>query len=389
MTNPVHDQQPATAALALAMMLALAAAAIPSAHAQAYKVLYSFKSGTDGNIPQAGLVRDPAGNLYGTTSAGGASNSGTVFKLSKTGAETLLHSFAGGVNGDGALPLAGLVRDSAGNLYGTTYSGGSASNFGTVYKVDSAGVESVLYTFAGGTFGANPESVLVRDAAGNLYGTTFNGGAANAGTVFKVDSTGAETVLYSFTGSPDGANPAAGLIPDASGNFYGTTAFGGASQRGTVFKVDATGAETVLYSFAADGAFPFAGLIRDAAGNLYGTTSQGGVDNLGTVFKVNSAGAESLLHAFNGSNNGAYPYAALIRDGAGNLYGTTERGGLGDGGTVFKLDKTGAETVIHGFGGAAGRAPLAGLILSPASILYGTTMSGGTSNNGVVFELKP
>jgi uncharacterized repeat protein (TIGR03803 family) len=258
-------------ALGLAATSMLAALLTPPAQAQTYTVLHRF-TGADGARPAATLIADPAGSLFGTTYAGGVSGYGTVFKLDKTGL-TVLHSFTGGA--DGGTLLGSLVRDSAGNLYGTTESGG-AGGLGTVFKLDATGTETVLHSFAGGSDGANPHAGLIRDAAGNLYGTTKFGGPSGDGVVFKVDKSG-ERVLHSFTGT-DGAKPAAALIQDSAGNLYGTTSFGGAAGAGTVFKLDTTGTETVLYSFSggADGSNPF-GLIQDSSGNLYGTTIRGGI----------------------------------------------------------------------------------------------------------------
>ena len=242
--------------------------------------MHSFTGGADGSDPYAGLIRDSAGNLYGTTLLGGASGAGVVFKVDTTGTETVLHSFSGGT--DGGAPQAGLIRGSAGDLYGTTVQDG-ASGAGVVFKLDAIG-ETVLYSFTGGADGSNPFGSLVRDSAGNLYGTTESGGASGAGVVFKLDTTGTETVLYSFTGDADGGYPYAGLIRDSAGNLYGTTSSGGASGQGVVFELDTTGTETVLYSFTtgADGAFPYAGLIRNSAGNLYGTATYG----YGVVFRI-------------------------------------------------------------------------------------------------------
>jgi uncharacterized repeat protein (TIGR03803 family) len=219
---------------------------------------------------------------------GGSSGYGTVFKVDTSHNETVLHNFKGFMNSDGAYPiLAGLIRDKAGNLYGTTLGGGSF-NGGTVFKVDTSGNEYVLYSFSGGTDGANPEGSLVLDKAGNLFGTTTQGGSSGYGTVFKLDTTGKESVLHSFTSVPDGAYPAgAGLVLDKAGNLFGTTTQGGSSNNGTVFKVDTSGNETVLHGFMnSDGARPFAGLIRDKAGSLYGTTFNGGSSGYGTVFKL-------------------------------------------------------------------------------------------------------
>jgi uncharacterized repeat protein (TIGR03803 family) len=262
-----------------------------------------------------------------------------VFKLDSSGHETILHSFAG-PPADGANPFAGLIRDSAGNLNGTTYFGGT-SHFGVVFKLDSSGHETVLHSFAAHDDGRHPVAGrLVGDSAGNLYGTTSGGGASNFGVVFKLDSTGHETVLHSFAGPPaDGGYPA-GPIRDSAGNLYGTAQIGGASNKGVVFKLDSTGHETILYSFAgppADGANPFAGLIRDSAGNLYGTTAYGGTSNFGVVFKLDSTGHETVLHSFAGAPADGSGPGELIRDLAGNLYGTTSHGGTKNFGVVFKL----------------------------------------------------
>jgi uncharacterized repeat protein (TIGR03803 family) len=385
----------ASVALALPVMLVPTLVANPSAQAQTFTVLYSFTGGADGYAPFAGLIRDAAGNLYGTTIEGGGSNEGTVFKLDTTGAETVLHSFTGAPL-DGKYPNAGLVRDAVGNLYGTTYLGGT-SDKGTVFKVDTTGTETVLHSFAGGpTDGARPLAALVWDPAGNLYGTTGYGGAFRSGTVFKVDTIGTETVLYSFTGRVGGSTPYAALFRDAAGNFYGTTISGGASNNcsggcGTVFKLDTTGKETVLHGFrggTADGANPYSSLIRDAAGNFYGTTFGGGGSELGTVFKLDTTGKETVLHSFTGMPDGLGPYAGLLRDAAGNLYGTTNFGGGSNMGTVFKLDTTGSEIVLHSFTGMPdGTFPYAGLLRDAAGNLYGTTSYGGASGFGTVFKL--
>jgi uncharacterized repeat protein (TIGR03803 family) len=198
----------------------------------------------------------------------------------------VLYNFTGGA--DGGYPFTGVIRDSAGNLYGTAELGGT-SGAGVVYKVDTAGQETVLYSFTGGTDGGYPEYAgVIRDAAGNLYGTTNSGGTSGSGVVYKVDTKGQQTVLHSFTGSADGSQPEAGVVRDSVGNLYGTTTSGGASGAGVVYKVDTAGQETVLYSFTGgtDGARPWTGLIRDSSGDLYGTTSSGGTKNSGVVFEV-------------------------------------------------------------------------------------------------------
>jgi uncharacterized repeat protein (TIGR03803 family) len=329
-------------------------------------VLHSFTGGADGSQPLAGLVPDAAGNLYGTASQGGTSGAGVVFKVTPTGTATVLYSFTGGADGGG--PLAGLVRDVAGNLYGTTQYGGSSTacqdGCGTVFELSSTGTETVLHSFVGNpTDGWQPLAGLVRDAAGNLYGTTSQGGTGTCqggacffpGVVFKLSPSGTETVLYNFKGGADGNFPSAGLIQDPAGNLYGTTTFGGATSAscpngcGVVFKLSPCGSGfKVLYSFTggAEGSEPQAGLVRDGAGNLYGTTVSGGASGVGVVFKLTPTGTYKVLHSFTGGADGAYPYGGLVQDGAGNLYGTTKSGGLGDCeisgrcfgcGVVFKL----------------------------------------------------
>jgi uncharacterized repeat protein (TIGR03803 family) len=375
----------ASAALAFPVVLVPALVANQLAQAQTFTVLYSFTGMPDGANPYAGLIRDAAGNLYGTTSSGGMSDGGTVFMLDTTGKEIVLHRFT---DRDGAEPLAGLVRDATtGNFYGTTAFGGRHHS-GTVFMLDTTGKETVLHSFTGRADGLNPEAGLIRDAAGNLLGTTFGGGHFGSGTVFKLHATGKGKVLHSFNGT-NGAVPVAGLIRDGAGNLYGTTRNGGASNQGTVFMLDTTGKETVLHSFTGqDGRFPLAGLIRDEAGNLYGTTSDGGAFFYGAVFKLDTTGKETVLYSFTGGADGSSPQAGLIRDSAGNLFGTAFGGGSFNNGTVFKLDATGQETVLHSFaGGADGFGPRGGLILDEAGNFYGTTFFGGASNQGTVFKL--
>ena len=307
-------------------------------------VLYAFAGGpTDGADPQGTLALGSSGTFYGTTYRGGADGLGTVFQLSSAGGETVLYSFAGGAS-DGADPRGSLIIDSAGNLYGTT-SGGGASGLGTVYEVSPTGAQTVLYSFAGGTTdGEVPLGHLVMGSGGSLYGTTSTGGAYDLGTVFRISLGGVETVLYSFAGTTihDGAYPRAGLIMDGSGDLYGTTSAGGTYDLGTVFEISTSGTETVLHSFAggtSDGSDPNGGLLLGSSGSLYGTTSTGGAYDLGTVFKLSSDGTEVLLHSFaGGATDGSSPKAGLIVDSAGNLYGTTSAGGVNDDGTVFELN---------------------------------------------------
>lgn len=321
-------------------------------------VLHNFGSPPKGAYPRAGVIRDKAGNLYGTTVYGGPANRGVVYKVDPSGHETVLHAFT--TAGDGAHPYGRVVRDSAGNLYGTTYQGGAVRH-GIVYKIDTTGQETILYSFTGGDDGANPEAGVILDSAGNLYGTTRGGGPGRAGVVFKLDPTGYETVLYSFTGKDDGGGPEAGVVRDPAGNLYGTTRAGGTSGCGVVYKVDAAGHQTVLYKFAGpDGCQPSAGVVLDSAGNLYGTTPT-------NVYKLDAAGHETILHTFTGGADGGDAIAGVTRDAAGNLYGAADLGGAGGAGVVYKVDSSGNETVLYSFtGGADGNGPQGTVILDAA-----------------------
>jgi uncharacterized repeat protein (TIGR03803 family) len=383
----------------------------PGASAATYTILYAFTGGADGGTPTNGVVRDAVGNLYGTTQFGGlrgcAGYCGVVFKLDTTGKETVLHSFTGNRGGDGENPYGGVIRDPAGNLYGTTTAPG------TVFEVDATGKETILHRLAGAS-GQAPYASLIRDAEGNLYGTTrFGGGVQDDGVVFKLAPTPSgwrETVLHRFLGYPsDGANPIAGLIRDKAGSSYGTTTSGGSglctnpggttpSGCGAVFKVDATGNETVLHSFVgypADGAFPYGRLVGDKELNLYGTTFAGGDFGDGAVFKLDKTGNETILYSFTGGADGANPTGGLVRDAAGNLYGTTTAGGSSacpfdaGCGVVFELDTTGSLTVLHSFDGADGTAPTGTLWRDTLGNLYGVASSGGASDAGVVFKITP
>jgi len=408
--------------------LLLVLAIVPTqAQAQKFKVLHTFH-GRDGASPMGVLVRDAAGNVYGTTIGGGTGKCskmgcGTVFKLNKSGQQVWLYSFEGG---NGLNPEAGLVRDAAGNLFGTTVYGGDTKcvppeGCGTTFKLSNTGKkETVLHKFTGTPDGWFPEALLVEDLQGNLYGTTYLGGSSSLGAVFRIDKTGKETILHSFAGPPDGGGDGAfsyqGVIRDATGNLYGVTDAGGAYGDGVVYKLDSTGTETLLYSFPGgpNGGGPNSVLIADAGGNLYGTTKEGGNaecggSGCGVVFELSpqsdGSWTETVLYTFCSLSNcadGALPLAGpLVRDSEGNIYGTTYFGGAYhncdvDGcGAVFKLDSRGSETVLHSFtGGADGEFPYAGLMRDSSGNLYGTTQGGGATcytsyTCGVVFKITP
>ena len=303
--------------------------------------------------------------------------------------ETVLYSFAGGT--DGALPDAAPINVS-GTLYGTTYNGGT-NNDGTVYSVTPSGMETVLYSFAGGTDGAHPSSGLV-NVGGTLYGTTDNGGGSGDGTVFKITTSGTETVLYSFAGGSDGIEPLTGPLLNVNGTLYGTTVNGGVAGCagpgcGTVFKITTAGSYHQLYRFAggSDAGNPYSGLIKVGSA-LYGMTWGGGVYNQGAVFKITTSGVETVLHSFGSGTDGAQPVSGLIKVGSA-LYGATASGGTSGYGVVFAITTSGAETVLYSFkGGADGTHPLSSLT-NVGGTLFGTTGSGGTANAGTVFALLP
>jgi|HubBroStandDraft_6_1064221.scaffolds.fasta_scaffold213792_1 uncharacterized repeat protein (TIGR03803 family) len=387
----------ARAALALVVVLVLAIGTTQSVQAQTFKVLYNFTGSADGESPYGSLARDTAGNLYGTTEAGGASGAGTVFKVDKSGTHTVLYSFTGG--SDGANPYVGVIRDAAGNLYGTTANGGAAG-LGTVFKLTKTGKEKVLHSFAGGSDGCYPYGGLLRDAAGNLYGTTEVCGASGVGTVFKESTTGKESVLHSFAGgSSDGEFPSfTSLLMDTIGNLYGVAEQGGTDNQGVVYKLSKSGKLKVLHSFAggtSDGCDVFGTPAMDAAGNLYGTANACGSAHVGIVWKVSQKGKETVLHNFTaGSSDGSEPVAGVIMDTNGNLYGDTYQGGSANLGTVYKLNKTGKVTLLHTFTGPDGDYPYSGVIRDSAGNFYGTTIHGGSGQQcqngcGTVWKLQP
>jgi uncharacterized repeat protein (TIGR03803 family) len=384
----------------------------------AEEVLYAFRGGSDGLVPYGALIGDQAGNLYGTTYEGGGgascgSGCGTIFTLSSDRSESLLYAFAG--NCDGAYPTGRLTEDDQGNFFGTTFEGGTCNSagYGTVFKLMPDNTESVVYAFRGGSDGAYPTGDLIEDDNGSVLGTTSSGGDSNfcenfgCGVVFRVDSSGAETVLYAFQGGGDGGVPTGAPIMDGAGNLYGVTQLGGTINSictvgcGVVYKLTPDGAEQALYAFQGgeDGSGSRGNLLLDNSGNLYGTTEFGGgtgcVYNLGcgTVFKVTPDGMESILHRFQGGLDGNAPVAGLIMDAKGNLFGTTALGGNlncdkgGGCGTVFKVSASGRETVLVSFRKRYGREPVAAL-LAKKGYLYGTTTSGGLYKQGVVFRVK-
>lgn len=311
----------------------------------------------------------------------------------------VLYSFGGGTDGSG--PSCSLISDSRGNLYGTTEAGG-AYGYGTVFKVSPTGTEKIVYSFMGYPDGESPYAGLITDANNNLYGTTGGGGEVQSGTVFEITSNGREKILHSFSSlNQDGYAPYSALVMDKQGNLYGTTAFGGTNYGGecsgtgcgTVFTLGTSGVEEVIHNFDGydDGAYPFAKLIIDGAGNLYGTTAVGGSQDLGVAFQLKTSGAIRIFD-FRANKGGSDPAAGLVRDAAGNFYGTTSRSPQ-NWGTVFKLTKSGKYAVLHTFmSGADGATPYGDLLLGDDGNLYGTTSYGGSCSQysggcGTVFAI--
>ena len=358
------------------------------AQAQTFTTLYNFTGESDGGYPYAPVLRDKAGNLYSTTYQGGASGYGTIFKLDTADKETVLYSFKGG--SDGANPVAGLTADPSGNLYGTTEGGGS-SGVGTVFELSKSGNEKVLYSFTGGTDGCYPTGGLLRDTAGNFYGTASEcGGEGKFGTLFKLSKNGHFTVLHIFAGGEkDGAYPMfTTVLLDKVGNIYGVTEEGGSTNCGVVYKLNKSGGLTLLYSFLGsdDGCDVFGTPAMDSVGNLYGTANACGSSHVGIAWKVSQKKKETILHSFAaGSSDGAEPIAGLVMDAKGNLYGDTYQGGSANLGTVYKLDKKGTLTLLYTFSGSDGSYLYAGLLRDAAGTLYSTTLYGGSGracNNG-------
>jgi uncharacterized repeat protein (TIGR03803 family) len=402
-------------ALAIAVTLST-----PVAAQQETTLLDLNYNGHIGGGSLATLVRDAAGNLYGTSAVGGYRNGGTVFKMepAQNGTWTvkLLHAFLTGLH-DGQRMQAGVILDAAGNLYGTTFWGGDY-NQGTVFELmpqaDGTYKEKRLHSFGGVTDdGQEPQSTVVFDKDGNLYGTTWIGGKYGDGVTYQLkpqaDGTWTEKILHAFDDNfTDGYTPISGVILDSAGNVYGTTNGGGTGGVGTVYELSPTPEgwkETILHNFLfnqVDGTAP-KGLVFDTVGNLYGTTQYGGIyggtGGEGTVFELSPNGdgswTETILHDFNeATGDGRIPYAALIFDAAGNLYGTTSFGGANGWGTVFELSPASGggwtETVLYSFGlpsSGDGESPLGALIFDPAGNLYGTTDEGGAYGYGTVFEL--
>jgi len=412
--------------IALSILAALTVVTSPAAQAQTFNVLYNFTGGQDGAHPSAGVIMDARGDLYGTANAGGdlscnpPHGCGTVYELKRKGSGFVLNPlYSFGVGPDGGIPTAPAVFGRDGALYSTTSYGGTIGK-GTVFKLRPSPTacktalcpwsESVLYSFQGGANGDGGNPIgLVFDQTGNIYGTTSGGGAYTGGVAYELTSSGSgwtESLLHSFGGTGDGSAPYRSvLVIDNAGNLYGTTSLGG-NNYGTVFQLTPSGSgwiENVIYNFQGgnDGGHPYAGLIFDQSGNLYGATTDSGSGGGGTIFELSPSGSGwtfSVLYSLPGSAGyQCGPAWALFMDAQGNLYDTTQCEGANNLGNVFKLTNTSGSwtyTSLHDFtGGNDGGYPASSVMLDTNGSLYGTTSYGGTGQCsggcGVVWEITP
>jgi len=401
--------------IAIFSVVAALPAARPAAAGTA-EVIHSFGDG-DGEYPATDLVVDASGTLYGTTTQGGALNSGTVFRLAPSGPgwdESVIYSFTSGP--DGGQPYNGVTLDAQGNLYGSAVTGGTGQacegGCGVVYKLTKTGAtwtQSVLYNFTGGEDGSGPGAGLSFDRAGNLYGMAPTAGAFGLGVIYKLTPNGAggwtQTVIHAFTGGDDGATGSAGRILVSSGRLYGVATVGGVHGKGTVFRLNPVPGggwsfET-LYAFQGmpDGALPYGAVVRDGAGHLYGTTYYEGAHDHGAIYELTPTPSgpwnESIIYSFQGGADGGHPVSHLNFDASGNLYGTTSEGGDPgcSCGTVFKLAKVGRTwqlETVHAFtGNPDGANAYNGMVWGMGGKLYGAAVLGGEDNDGVIFELTP
>jgi uncharacterized repeat protein (TIGR03803 family) len=376
------------------------------------KLVYSFSGSTDGEYTDTELVRDSAGNLYGTSVQGGTYGGGTVFQVTPAGVHTVLYNFTGGA--DGGEPYKGVTLDSEGNLYGTAVTGGGGScegGCGVVFKLTNSGgvwTQSVIHTFTGGADGSGAGSPVSLDAHGNVYGTTPTGGAYGVGVLYQLRSTSTGwklRVVHTFSGGADGGGGSAGrLLIDASGNLFGVCTVGGVNGFGTVYEVSRVQGQwhfATLYAFKdqPDGALPYGGLVADKVGNLYGTTYYAGANDLGTVYKLSHANGhwtESVLYSFKGGSDGASPISSLASDAAGNFYGTTSDGGAASCGcgVIFKLARSTSgkwtESVVYQFPGTPDPGfAYNGMISGSSGSFFGATVHGGSNNDGAIYEFTP
>ncbi len=374
-------------------LLVLFAASVVAAPAQTFTRLHVFL-GPEGANPYVGLTQGRDGDFYGTTIDGGAYGSGNVFRMGPGGGVTSLYDFcAQALCPDGQYPDSVLALGNDGNFYGTTQNGGTNGGYGTVFKITRDGVLTVLHSFDAAD-GASPYGSLVLASDGAFYGTTNVGGTYGGGNVFKITPSGNLTTLYTFCsqgGCSDGQYSVGSLIQASDGNIYGTTHAGGNTSCtdgcGTIFRITLGGNFATLYRFdTTDGEYPYGGVVEGSDGALYGTTGGGGTGGFGTVFRFDGGSKLTTLHSFQGSD-GATPYA-LMSANDGNLYGTTSTGGSRSRGTIFEITTADAFTTLHNFTGPDGALIYAGLLQATSGAFYGTAYFGGHADDGNVFSLN-
>jgi uncharacterized repeat protein (TIGR03803 family) len=361
------------------------------------ETLYSFNTNSIGCLPFGGLIQANNGSFYGTASLGGPNGVGTVFQMDSNGLAKLVYAFPNATNfnapSNGSLPYAALMQGKNSLLYGTATYGGTNAD-GTVFDLTTNGSGITAWPLNSANIGNLPFGGLVQGSDGNFYGTTWGNGALGIrfeppyGTVLKLTASGYLTNIHTF-GYEDGANPSSTLVQGGDGNFYGTTWGGGAHGGwGTIFKITPTGLLTSLFSFAnTNGAEPYAGLAQDSGGNFYGTTFAGGAYGAGTVFKLAADGTFTSLYSFTGGNDGSNCFGGLLLASDGNLYGTTQNGGVYGLGTVFRISVDGTLATLVQFDGYQGANSYCTLIQGADGDLYGTTQNGGAYGWGAIFRL--
>ncbi|HTA83604.1 MAG TPA: choice-of-anchor tandem repeat GloVer-containing protein [Bacteroidia bacterium] len=347
--------------------------------------LYSFTGASDGGNPYGSLIQDFDGNLYGMTYQGGASGAGTIFKCTTSGTLTTLYSFTGGA--DGQSPFGNLIQVN-GKLYGMNSNGGT-SGYGTLFKCDTLGNFNTLYGFTDGTDGGEPYGDLILASDGKLYGMTNNGGDSGSGTVFRCDTVGNLTTIYSFKGGADGLNPYASIV-QLKNNLYGMTSAGGQYGNGNIFGCSLSGLEKNLFDMGApivNGTNPFGHIIQGFDGSYYGMNYHAGDSGAGVIFNYSYSKGMKALYSFDGTANGGNPYGSLVQAKDSSLYGMTSQGGTSGKGTLFKCSTSGVLTTLYSFtGGSDGGAPYGNLVLSNSGSFYGMTNNGGNSGDGTIFK---
>jgi len=388
----VHSERSRSLLIRTAFILAgfaLVVAAATVAGAQTYTDLYDFDN-THGADPQAILAQGRDGNLCGTTYNGGTKGAGEVFQITPSGSLTVLHNFDGGANG--GYPQGGLTLGTGGNFYGTTYYGGANECCGTIFKIASRGNLTTLYSFTGGSDGAQPMAPPIQGTDGSFYGTTGPDSLFAPDTVYKISSLGAFTPLAQLDGRSH-----APLLQATDGNFYGTTIYGGGNECGIyrcgeAFKVTPTGGLTILYYFdITHGEHPDAPLIQGSDGNFYGTAYAGGGHDRRVVFELTPQGAITVLHNFGDVPHDGYgPQAGLVQATDGNFYGATYSGGTGGChggcGVIFQITPAGDYSILYNFDGVHGEYPTSTPMQHTNGRIYGLASAGGTSDDGVVYS---